>query len=815
MADRSARLAFILNLTDKVSAPLGKVKTTFSDLAEQSQQNIIQMGAGLAGMVGAGKAITESLEPALEVNRALGDMRALGTAEDALASLNRKALEFSITYATSAAEFVGSSRVIDGAIKGLVGGQLAAITSSSNLLAKVTKADAETTGAYLGTMYNLFKTEADKMGKVEWVEQLTGQTALAVKLFRTDGAQLKDAFKEVGAIATQAGVGVAEQMAVIGTLSSTMEGGDAGGRYKAFFENIGAAAEKTGLSFTDAAGNTLPMIQILDKLQGKYGDLTSAAAGTKLVEAFGGEGAQVIGALAKDTDRLRNGISELGKVRGLENAEKMAKAMVDPWQQFGKAVDALRISFGQSLIPTLTPLMERLVGIASTLTRWMQLFPNITRIIGITTLIILGFVAAMSLLTLVVGVSKMVWLGMLTVWKLLNWQGFKSIAMFLFHTVLVAAFAAGLVILYTWMGLVRVGMLLWQGAIWLVNAAMLANPVLLIVAGIVLLVAAVVAAVVYWDELCAALMNTTAFQWISDQLSTLSNWFGSMGGWSGIAKTAWDSILATVKGAINGLIEMANKIPGVNIETTFGDLPEPPKVPDLPGQVGAPVPGPQLPAVVTTPPAGTVPGPKVASAAPVSANQTPKPLALVPAAVTRSAPAQVPAPAVQVQPAPPISLPQPDVLPFKPLQMPVPQILQGEPTKLPQPNVLPFKPLQVPAPQIKQAQPIMLPPASADLAFSMPSKAALPARVEKVIEMPAKSDKGIEARKAINANTSISPTKPQAVPKGGLMQSFQNQSNAMNPNQRAGTHVETLNINTAKPMTPLELENMMAMAVGG
>ncbi|WP_122740928.1 phage tail tape measure protein, partial [Pseudomonas viridiflava] len=384
---------------------------------------------------------------------------------------------------------------------------------------------------------------------------------------------------EVGAIATQAGVSVAEQMAVIGSLSSTMEGGDAGGRYKAFFENMGAAAEKTGLKFTDSTGKALPMIEILDKLTAKYGDLTSASAGTKLMDAFGGEGAQVIGALAKDTDRLRSGISELGKVRGLENAEKMAKAMVDPWQQFGKAVEALRIAFGQSLIPTLTPLMDRLVGIAQTLTRWTQLFPNITRIIGITTLVVFGFIAAMSMLTLVVGVSKMVWLGMLTVWKLLNWQGFKSIAMFLFHTVLVAAFAAGLVVLYTWMGLVRAGMLLWQGAIWLVNAAMWANPVLLIVAGIVLLAAAVVAAVVYWDELCAALMNTTAFQWISDQLAGLSNWFGSMGGWSGIAKTAWDSILATVKGAINGLIQMANKIPGVNIETTFADLPEPPKVP--------------------------------------------------------------------------------------------------------------------------------------------------------------------------------------------------------------------------------------------
>ncbi|WP_025994402.1 phage tail tape measure protein [Pseudomonas viridiflava] len=787
MADRSARLAFILNLTDKVSAPLGKVKTSFSDLAAQSQQNIIQMGAGLAGMVGAGTAITESLEPALEVNRALGDMRALGTAEDALASLNSKALEFSITYAASAAEFVASSRVIDGAIKGLVGGQLAAITSSSNLLAKVTKADAETTGAYLGTMYNLFKTEADKMGKVEWVEQLTGQTALAVKLFRTDGAQLKDAFKEVGAIATQAGVSVAEQMAVIGSLSSTMEGGDAGGRYKAFFENMGAAAEKTGLKFTDSTGKALPMIEILDKLTARYGDLTSASAGTKLMEAFGGEGAQVIGALAKDTDRLRSGISELGKVRGLENAEKMAKAMVDPWQQFGKAVEALRIAFGQSLIPTLTPLMDRLVGIAQTLTRWTQLFPNITRIIGITTLVVFGFIAAMSMLTLVVGVSKMVWLGMLTVWKLLNWQGFKSIAMFLFHTVLVAAFAAGLVVLYTWMGLVRAGMLLWQGAIWLVNAAMWANPVLLIVAGIVLLAAAVVAAVVYWDELCAALMNTTAFQWISDQLAGLSNWFGSMGGWSGIAKTAWDSILATVKGAINGLIQMANKIPGVNIETTFADLPEPPKVPEVPGPVVTP--GPQLPAAVATPPAGTSPGPKMASPTPVPASQPPKPLALVPAAVTRAAPAQIPAPKVQVLPAPPISVPQPNVLPFKPLQMPLPQIQQGEPIKLP--------------------------PAPAGLALPTPATTALPARVEKVIQLPAQAEKGIEARKAVSGNTSISPTKPTAVPKGGLMQTFQNQNNALNPHERQGIRVEKVEIHTSKPMTPLEMENMMAMAMGG
>ncbi len=53
--------------------------------------------------------------------------------------------------------------------------------------------------------------------------------------------------------------------------------------------------------------------------------------------------------------------------------------------------------------------------------------------------------------------------------------------------------------------------------------------------------------------------------------------------------------------------------------------------------------------------------------------------------------------------------------------------------------------------------------------------------------------------------------RPNAVPPGGLLTSIQNN----NSSQNKGTHVETLNINTAKPMTPLELENMMSMAVPG
>jgi len=574
MADRSARLDFILALTDKVTAPLGKVKMGFSELTEQSEKNIKTMGMGLAGVTGAFVGINQSLQPALEMNRALGEVKSLGVAEDALTALNQKALEFSVNYGENARDFVASAYHIEGAIKGLTGSQLATFTNTSNLLAKATKSDADTMGAYVGTMYNLFKGQADAMGKGEWVEKLGGQTALAVQLFRTDGAQLKDAFKEVGSIATAAGVDIAEQFAVIGSLSSTMEGGDAGGRYKAFFENLGAASEKMGLKFTDSNGKALPMLQIMDKLQGKLGDLTSASASAKLMEAFGGEGAQVISSLAKDTDRLRNGMEKLGKVRGLEDAQKMAMDMVDPWQQFGAAVEALRIAFGQALIPILTPLMAKLSGIAGTMTRWTQMFPNITRVIGIVTLTILALIAVMSLLTFAVGAGRMAWLAMVTVWKVVQMISLRTTAVFLMQKLMMLTYITVVYGLTAALTLIRGAMLMWQGAIWLVNAALLANPVVWIVVGVMALVAAVIAAVVYWDEWTAALMNSEAFKWVSDQLTALSDWFASMGGWAGMAKAAWDGIVAIFHTAINGLIEMLNKIPGVDIETRFGAMPE-------------------------------------------------------------------------------------------------------------------------------------------------------------------------------------------------------------------------------------------------
>lgn len=173
--------------------------------------------------------------------------------------------------------------------------------------------------------------------------------------------------------------------------------------------------------------------------------------------------------------------------------------------------------------------------------------------------------------------------------------------------------------------------------------------------------AVIVAAVYYWDEWTSALMNSAAFTWVSDQFQALSDWFNSMGGWSGMAQGAWDSIVAVFYQAINSLIEMINSIPGVNIEARLGAMPQ---VPGLD-------------------------------------------------AVTQAV----------------------------------------------------------------------------DVAST-----------------------GQNAQQAINSTIpSLSPTRPAAVPAGGLLTKIQNNTS----NQNKGTHVENVNIHTGKPMSPLEVESIMAMAVGG
>jgi len=471
MASRLEKLLFSVSLIDKASGPAGKIAAQIDQLNQRATAGFTQVGVGAAGLFATGYALKSVLSPAIEMDRALGEVRSLGVADAALKQLEKTSLSFSVQYGESAAEFVRSSYDIQSAIAGLTGTELSKFTEAGAVLAKGTKSDVGTITNYMGTMYGIFQATADKMGKAEWVQMLAGQTASAVQMFKTTGSEMSSAFSSLGADATAAGISMSEQMAILGTLQATMSGSEAGTKYRAFLKGVGKAQDELGLTFTDSQGRMLPMLDILQKLRGRFGDTIDVAESMQLQKAFGTqEAVALLNLLIPKADGLKDSMDALGNVRGMDKAREMADAMADPWQKLGALGAAVKTVFGRVMQPVLVPVIDLLISGGEAVMDWTERFPMLTKVIGVGILTIFGLVAAVSAFALIQGVANLAMAG---------WSG---------------------------------AMLAGKAATMLFNAALWANPITWVVGGIMLLIGAIVALVVYWDRIVAALDNSIVFQ---------------------------------------------------------------------------------------------------------------------------------------------------------------------------------------------------------------------------------------------------------------------------------------------------------------
>ena len=510
MANQLQKLMFTIDLMDKVTGPAGKIKNSLEGVTD----TFSKVAGGAAGVAAAGYAVSALTAPAQEFNMAIGEVRSLDVAQNSLDMLADKAIAFSVKYGESAKDFVSSSYDIQSAIAGLSGEELSSFTNASNILAKGTKSDAATITDYMGTMYGIFADSANAMGKADWVEQLTGQTATAVQMFKTTGSEMAASFSALGAKATSAGIDQAEQMAVLGSLQATMSGSEAGTKYKAFLGGIGGAQEKLGLSFTDANGRMLGMVDILQKIRGKFGSTLDVAESDALKEAFGSdEAVAMIDLLLPKVGKLEGDMNALGKVKGMEKAMTMADAMVDPFQRLNQGTKALRIGLGQALLPTLIPVVETMAEGAGTMYQWTQEYPTLTKYIGYAVIGVAGLTAGLAAFAMAGGVASMATMG----WGVA--VSAVSGIMAVFRGVMIAG----------------------QIAMWLMNTAMWANPVLLIAGGVVLLTGAIAAAIHYWDDLKAAFMDSSWGKAIMGGIDWVMGGFAKLGdAWSWVkGKFSW------------------------------------------------------------------------------------------------------------------------------------------------------------------------------------------------------------------------------------------------------------------------------------
>ncbi|EKT7569487.1 phage tail tape measure protein [Salmonella enterica] len=582
------QLDFTLSLIDKLSRPLKQAQSSVTGFAEKSKAAFMQIGGGVLALAGTGMAIRGALSPAIEMYDALNDAASKGIDDQALKAVQRDALRFSTTYGASAVEFVQSTESINSAIAGLTGNELPKVTKVANTLAFALKSTAAETAEFMGQMFGNFSADAERLGKVQFAEQLAGKMVYMRKVFGTEMGTIKDLMEGARGVGTNYGVGLDEQLAVLGQLNRTL-GTEASSAYEGFMTGAIEGGKKLGLSFTDATGKMLSMPEMLIKLQGKYGKSLEGnlKAQAELDAAFGDSSA-VVKHLYGNVALLQRNITELGGSDGLKRTQEMASKLVKPWDRFVQILKAIQTVIGLTLIPVLYPLLNRLADMGQTFARWMQLFPNIARVIGYAAMALLGFAAVGAVANIVMGASKFIMAGLRGIWVAMTAVTKAYTAMVWLAQIAVIAWNATLKFLRGALLAVRMAAIM-AG----IGINLMSWPALLVIGAIALLAAGCWLLIKHWDTVKAAVMETSAFQacarvvaWLAGVFSTA--WQFISEGWnsfialltgfspsqalSGLASgivSMFDNVWQSVKGGFlkswNWIVEKLNKIPGVDI----------------------------------------------------------------------------------------------------------------------------------------------------------------------------------------------------------------------------------------------------------
>ncbi|HCG7742297.1 phage tail tape measure protein [Vibrio parahaemolyticus] len=486
-------LRFTVGLVDQISKPLGNIQRNLTDVANTYRDGTHTMVAGAAGVAGAGFALQSALMPAIEMDRALGEVKSLGVADDALKAIAKTALNFSAEYGQSAIEVIRHSEGIKNAMGEMPADVMASVTRSSATLAVAMKSDAETTTRFLKNLYGNYKTQADAMGVDVWAQKMVGMTATAKQLYGVEMDAIEGMVDGMHSLSSTLGVSVEEQFAVFSMLKGQMSDGDAVTQFTNFAENAVAAQEKLGVSLVGTNGQLLPMQQILENLSPLLEGLSGTEARTLLDEAGLGDGALMLTNLVRQAGEFGDRLDTFKNVSGMKVATDMASDMTDQWQRMEQGMFAIRAAIGSALLPSLVPLLSSLADGAQEIVEWTQLFPNITKMIGYAGLMLLSFVAINGLVTMAVGIAK---------------QAMAS------YAIVTKGYGLAVAGVNSILKAFKVAMLA-------ANIAMMANPIGLVVGAVVAAIAAVGALIYYWDDLKASFGDTTWFQIIESALALI------------------------------------------------------------------------------------------------------------------------------------------------------------------------------------------------------------------------------------------------------------------------------------------------------
>jgi len=422
-------LGVIVSMKDAFSQNAARVQTSMQSLdatvaasSERMTRNLDRIQKGTM-MIGAGLALMAMpvglVASTAATQKALGEMASLGIKD--LRALEDAAEDFTNSWAGySKAEFISAAYDVKSALSSLSDEAVGTFSAMAAITAKATKASIQEMVGTFTTGYGIFKPIMADMTDMEWAKAFSGAMAQTVASFKTTGAQMADAIKNIGAVAASSNVPLQEQLAILGQLQTTMPGSEAGTLYRAFIMKAAEAGDKLGLSFVDSTGRLKGIISILEEIKGQFPDLSQAAAQVEIKKAFGSdEAVKFLLQISQGTEALESNIRSVAQAMktGTAVTEEMARAMnIDIGSQFQvlrQQVRNLAEILGRTLLPVVTPIIQGISKAVLFFQKLARSTPGLTRVLltlsmalGAVLVVVGGVIAAAGTIGLMLPVIK-------------------------------------------------------------------------------------------------------------------------------------------------------------------------------------------------------------------------------------------------------------------------------------------------------------------------------------------------------------------------------------------------------------------------
>lgn len=390
-------LGIVVSMKDAFSQNAQRIRGSMMDLdstvadasermtrnLDRIQQGTMMLGAGLALMAVPAALVASTAA----TQKALGELASLGVQD--LRAIEDAAESFTNQWSgADKAAFITATYDVKSALSNLSDEAVGVFTSMAAMTAKATKATTQEMVGTFTTAYGIFKPIMADMNDMEWATAFSGAMAQTVASFKTNGTQMADAIKNIGAVAAASNIPLNEQLAVLGQLQTTMPGSEAGTLYKAFIMKAAEAGDELGLSFTDTSGRLKGVVPILQEIKRQFPDLSNAAAQVKLKKAFGSdEAVKFLLQMSAGMESLEGNIQSVGRAMktGTAVTEQMADAMN---QDIGARFLLLRQQManlseilGRTLLPVVTPVINGVSRVILFLQRMAKSMPGVTRVV--------------------------------------------------------------------------------------------------------------------------------------------------------------------------------------------------------------------------------------------------------------------------------------------------------------------------------------------------------------------------------------------------------------------------------------------------